>query len=75
MEELLEVYEVRERLMVSKVLLSHLGARKETRWRGFQENLDHPEKDVEYECYINSVYKHGIVHIMKRPLVRLKNND
>ena len=74
-DELLEIYEVRERLIVSKVLIGHLHARKETRWRGFQENADHPSKNSEYECYINSVYKQGKVHIIKRPLIKVNKEE
>lgn len=71
MDDLLEIYELRERLVVSKVLLRHLGARKETRWRGFQENRDYPGKNREYECYINSVLENGSIRIIKRPLVKV----
>ncbi len=72
MDDLLEVYELRERLVVSKVLIRHMAARKETRWRGFQENQDFPEKNESYECYINSITEGGDVRIIKRPLVKLK---
>ncbi len=71
-DELLSAYEVRERLIVSKVLIAHLGARKETRWHGFQENADYPDKDKDFECYINSVYEDGKVKVFKRNLVKLR---
>lgn len=73
-DELMEIYELRERLVVSRVLLCHLLARKETRWRGFQENQDHPGKKQEYECYINSVLENGEIRIIRRPLIRLDGN-
>ena len=70
-DELLSAYEVRERLIVSKVLIAHLRARKETRWHGFQENANYPDKDKDFECYINSVYENGKVKVFKRELVKL----
>ena len=69
-DELLSAYEVRERLIVAKVLIAHLRARKETRWHGFQENLDYPDKDTKFECYINSVLEDGKVRVFKRNLVK-----
>lgn len=70
--DLLALYEVRERLIVSRVLIAHLMARKETRWHSFQENADYPERDSDYECYINSVMKDGNIEIIKRNLVHLE---
>ena len=72
MDELLELYEVRERLIVSKTLIHHLRARKETRWHSFQENLDHPEKDDLYNCYIKSIAENEGIRIIKRDLVRME---
>ncbi|MBQ9436912.1 MAG: adenylylsulfate reductase, partial [Lachnospiraceae bacterium] len=74
-EELLALYEVRDRLVVSQVLLAHLAARKETRWHGFQENTDYPKKDPDYECYINSVMRDGEVQILKRELVKVREQE
>ncbi|SKB84839.1 dissimilatory adenylylsulfate reductase alpha subunit precursor [Lachnospiraceae bacterium] len=67
--DLLDLYEVRDRLIVSRVLIAHLRARKETRWHSFQENADHPEVNKEFECYINSVMKDGEIKIIKRNLI------
>ena len=69
--DLLALYEVRERLVVSLVLIEHLRARKETRWHGFQENADYPEKNADYECFINSVMRDGEIRMIKRDLVRV----
>ena len=71
MHDLLELYELRERLVVSRVLIAHLKAREETRWHCFQENADHPGKSDEFECYINSVMKDGKITITKRNLVKV----
>ncbi len=70
--DLLSLYEVRERLIVAQVLIAHLGARKETRWHGFQEYADYPGQKGEFECYINSVMKDGRVQIIKRELVKVE---
>jgi adenylylsulfate reductase subunit A len=68
-DELLQIYEIRERLIVCLSLISHLRARKETRWHSFAENKDYPEEDKNYELYVNSVKKDGQIRIVKRPLV------
>ena len=68
-DELLRIYEVRERLIVCRALIAHLRARRETRWHSFGENLDYPEKSADGQCYVNSVYKDGEVNIIRRPLV------
>ena len=70
MDDLLRIYELRERLIVCKTLIAHLKARKETRWHSFAENTDFPSISKEYECYINSVLENGKIRIIKRPLVK-----
>lgn len=70
MHELMFIYELKERLLVALTLLEHLKARKETRWHTFNENLDYPNVDDDYECYINSVYKDGKISTFKVPLVK-----
>lgn len=66
---LMKIFELRERLLVCRVLIAHLLARRETRWHCFAENLDHPDVDPHFEEYVNSVYEHGEVRILYRPLV------
>ena len=69
-DELLSIFEIIDRLYICKVLISHLEARKETRWKCYQENIDYPLKDDEnWMKYVNSVYKDGIVKIVLRELV------
>lgn len=70
--DLLAIYELRERLIVSQVLIAHLRARKETRWHSFQENSDYPEKNSNYECFINSVMENGVIKIIKRNLIHIE---
>lgn len=69
-DDLLRIYELRERLVVCRAVIAHLLARKETRWHSFGENADYPEKSDEGLCYINSVLKNGEIQIIKRPLVK-----
>jgi adenylylsulfate reductase subunit A len=52
--ELSRLYELKERLVVSFSLISHLLNRKETRWPGFGEYFDYPREDPRYELFLNS---------------------
>ena len=71
MHELLFIRELVDRLIVSKVLVHHLKARKETRWEVYQKNLSYRKRDDEnYSNYINTVYNNGKVGVIKRELVR-----
>lgn len=69
MHELMFVYELKERLTVCLSVIAHLGARKETRWHSFAENLDHPEKSDDWMKYVNSKYENGELHMIYRDLV------
>jgi len=68
MDELLHVYELKERLLVCRVVIAHLAARKETRWHAFAENADYPEQSDEWLKYVNSVYQDGKIKIRFREL-------
>ena len=69
MDELLRIYEIRERLIVCQVLIEHLLARKETRWHSFGENADYPETNPEFKKYVNSVMDgNGEVKIILKEL-------
>lgn len=70
MDDLLRIYEIRERLIVCQVLIEHLLARKETRWHSFGENADYPETNPEFKKYVNSVMdEKGKVKILFRELI------
>ncbi len=69
MHELMFVYELKERLTVCLSVIAHLGARKETRWHSFAENLDHPDKSDDWMKYVNSKYENGKLHMIYRDLV------
>ncbi|MCD8012075.1 MAG: adenylyl-sulfate reductase subunit alpha [Lachnospiraceae bacterium] len=68
MDDLLRIYELRERLVVCRTLIAHLAARKETRWHGFAEHTDYPGKDSAFEKYVNSRYRDGQIEILYREL-------
>lgn len=69
-QELMYIYELRERLVVARSVIAHLKARKETRWHSFAENLDYPNKDNEnFNKYVNSRLKDGEIEIILRDLV------
>jgi adenylylsulfate reductase subunit A len=69
-QELMYIYELRERLTVCRSVIAHLKARKETRWHCFAENLDHPEKDDRnWRKYVNSRLENGEIKIIFRELV------
>ncbi|MGN0286439.1 MAG: adenylyl-sulfate reductase subunit alpha [Atopobiaceae bacterium] len=68
-DELLRVYELRERLLVCRVLVEHLAARRETRWHSFAENTDYPQKDPAFLKYVNSRLVDGHVQIVYRDIV------
>ncbi len=66
---LMLAHEVVDRVDVSRVLVAHLLARKETRWPGFQTRQDFPGHDRRYEHFINSVVKNsGEIRIVHRSL-------
>lgn len=70
MYDLLKIYELRERLTVAKVLIEHLRARRETRWAGFAQNLDYPNRDEAFNLFVNSITTDGETKIIFRELGR-----
>ncbi len=69
-DDLLHIYELKERLLVCRVLIAHLEARHETRWHCFAENTDYPQKSKDWECYVNSKLENNEVKIIIRDLVK-----
>ena len=69
-DDLLHIYELKERLTVCKAVIAHLRARKETRWHSFAEHMDYPQKSPDFEKYVNSVMKDGKVVTFTRELVK-----
>ena len=68
MQELTRLFELKERLLVCRVVIAHLADRKETRWHCFAENLDYPETDDRWLKYVNSRYENGEIHMIHREL-------
>ena len=51
--------------------IAHLKARKETRWRGFGQNMGYPgTKDDWDKKAVNSVYENGKIKILFRDLTQ-----
>ena len=66
-QELIFIYELRERLTVSRTVIAHLKARHETRWHCFAENSDYPERDDErWNVFVNSRFVNGKTEIILR---------
>ena len=64
-QELMYIYELRERLVVCLSVIAHLKARHETRWHSFAENLDYPEKDDKnWKKFVNSRLENGEIKII-----------
>ena len=69
LQEVMYIYELKERLTVCKSVIAHLKARHETRWHSFAENLDYPEKDnANFRKYVNSKLENGKIKIILRDL-------
>ena len=69
LQEVMYIYELKERLTVCKSVIAHLEARHETRWHSFAENLDYPEKDItHFRKYVNSCLENGEIKIILREL-------
>jgi adenylylsulfate reductase subunit A len=69
-QELMYIYELRERLTVCLSVIAHLKARQETRWHSFAENTDYPERDdANWSKYVNSRMENGEIKIIFRELV------
>ena len=71
--ELMQIYELRERLIVCQAVSAHLAARKETRWHSFGENTDYPQQSEEWMKYVNSRMENGEIKILYRDLITKEN--
>ena len=71
LQEVMYIYELKERLTVCKSVIAHLATRHETRWHSFAENLDYPKKDNEHFLkFINSRLVNGEIKIILRELTK-----
>ena len=73
--ELMQIYELRERLILCRAVIAHLAARKETRWHSFGENTDYPEQSEEWMKYVNSRMENGEIRILYRDLITKESAD
>ena len=73
--ELMQIYELRERLIVCRAVIAHLAARKETRWHSFGENTDYPEQSEDWMKYVNSRMENGKIRILYRDLITKESAD
>ena len=69
MDDLLQIYEIKERLTVCFSVIEHLLARKETRWHSFAENMDYPGENSDYNKYVNSYKENGKLQVVMRDIV------
>ncbi len=68
-QELMYIYELRERLTVCRSVIAHLKARQETRWHSLAEHLDYPERDdANWLKHVNSRLENGEIKIIFRPI-------
>jgi adenylylsulfate reductase, subunit A len=66
---LMRVHDTFDRILLAKVLVEHLLARRETRWPCYQTRLDFPlRNDFEYSLFVNSTLKDGAVKVFGRSL-------
>ena len=73
--ELMQIYELRERLILCRAVIAHLAARKETRWHSFGENTDYPEQSEDWMKYVNSRMENGKIRILYRDLITKESVD
>ncbi len=73
MDDLLQIYEIKERMTVCFSVIEHLKARKETRWHSFAENMNYPDESDDFNKYINSYSKDGKINVITRELVDAKH--
>ena len=74
LHELMSYHEILDRVYVARVLVEHLIYRKETRWRGYQERVDYPNKDDDnWMKFVNSVYdyKNDEINMHTRNLIKV----
>jgi adenylylsulfate reductase subunit A len=78
LHELMSVHEVIDRLDVAELLVHHLKARKETRWKGWQTRMDYPERDDQnFDCFVESRRnpETGEVETFTRPYEQVVEGD
>jgi adenylylsulfate reductase subunit A len=65
--DLMRTHETADRIVLARLLVEHLLARRETRWPCYQTRLDYPlRNDIEYKVFINSCLQGRHISICKR---------
>ena len=67
--DLMRTHDTADRIVLSRLLVEHLLARRETRWPCYQTRLDYPlRNDREYNVFINSCLQGDRITICKRDI-------
>lgn len=69
MDDLLRIYELRDRVSVCFTVIAHLKERKETRWDSFAAHMDYPKESSQWLHYVNSKKVDGKIRMIHRNLV------
>jgi len=65
--ELMRTHDTADRIILARLLVEHLLARRETRWPCYQTRLDYPlRNDLEYKVFINSRLENERITVCKR---------
>jgi len=65
--DLMRTYDTADRILLARVLVEHLLARRETRWPCYQTRLDYPlRNDLEFKVFINSRMQGDRITVCKR---------
>jgi adenylylsulfate reductase subunit A len=69
MREAVRVCELKDRLLLCRSVIAHLGARRETRWGSFADHAGYPERDdANYMKYVNSIMTDGKIVVIYRDI-------
>jgi len=64
---LMRTHDTADRIVLARLLVEHMLARRETRWPCYQTRLDYPlRNDLEYKVFINSQLEHDRITVCKR---------
>lgn len=71
LQELLTIYELTDRLIVSRAVIKHLLSRKETRWLCYQSNAHYTNRDDKnWLKFVNTKYANGEFKVIFRDLIK-----
>jgi len=74
LHQLMKCHEIIDMIDVAQVLVHHLLYREETRWPGWQNRMDFPERnDEKFNCFVNSRRNNetGQVEMFTRPYEKI----